>query len=120
VVAGHNWPVHLQLRGGRGAATATGVLLVLLPALYIPVGLLAIMLLCWTRSTIKALSFFLIPTPFLAWALGYSYALVAYSAGLPVMVGLSHYFSLKKRLPPPEKSGSEQALSNPPNPPLIQ
>ena len=31
VLAGHNWPVHLRLRGGRGAATAIGVLLAMLP-----------------------------------------------------------------------------------------
>lgn len=30
-IAGHNWPVFLQLRGGKGGATAMGVLLALVP-----------------------------------------------------------------------------------------
>ena len=30
-IAGHNWPVFLGFRGGRGAATTIGVLLVLVP-----------------------------------------------------------------------------------------
>ena len=35
VVAGHNWPVFLGFRGGKGAATALGVSLALLPILTI-------------------------------------------------------------------------------------
>jgi acyl phosphate:glycerol-3-phosphate acyltransferase len=97
VVAGHNWPVQLGWRGGRGAATAVGVSMVLLPIPAVPLGILSLFLLYWTKSTIKALSFFLIPIPFLAWILGHSYPLVAYSVGMPLMVGLSHYLSIKSR-----------------------
>ena len=35
-LAGHNWPVHLRFKGGRGAASAVGVLLVVLPAIAVP------------------------------------------------------------------------------------
>ena len=99
VIAGHNWPVHLGLRGGRGAATASGVLVVLLPLPAVPLGIFALLILYWTKSTIKAMSVFLIPIGFLAWLLGYSYSLMAYAVGMPVMVGLSHYFSLKRLSP---------------------
>lgn len=121
VVAGHIWPVHLRLRGGRGAATATGVLMALLPAFFaVPLlGLLSLLLLYWTKSTIKTLSFFFIPTPFLAWFFGYSYWVVTYSVGMPIMVGISHYLSLK-RLSPTEGRSGRQALPNTPFPPFTK
>jgi glycerol-3-phosphate acyltransferase PlsY len=119
VVAGHNWPVHLQLRGGRGAATTAGVLMVILPTVAIPLGLFSLLALYWTKSTIKALSLFLIPIPFLAWILGYSYSLIAYPVGMSVMVGLSHYLSLRR---PPSTQGvsGEEVLPNPSVPPSME
>ena len=100
-LAGHNWPVHLGLRGGRGAATAVGVLLAALPALAIPLGLIALLVLHLTRSGIKALGFFLITVPLAAGLIlwvgtnSYSYAITAYALAIPLMVGLSHYTSVK-------------------------
>jgi len=100
-LAGHNWPVHLGLRGGRGAATAVGVLLASLPALAIPLGLMALVVLSLTRSGIKALGFFLIIIPVAAGLIlwvgtnSYSYPITAYALAIPLMVGLSHYISVK-------------------------
>ncbi|MGA0708342.1 MAG: glycerol-3-phosphate 1-O-acyltransferase PlsY [Steroidobacteraceae bacterium] len=47
VVAGHVWPVYHQFRGGKGAATVIGALLVLQPVLILPllaIWLVAVML----------------------------------------------------------------------------
>ena len=60
VVAGHNWPVFLRLRGGRGAATAVGVLLATLPLLALPLGITSLVVLWFTRKAILSLGFFLI------------------------------------------------------------
>ena len=106
-VAGHTWPVYLQLRGGRGAATGLGVLMAMLPVLAIPVSLVALALLYWTKSTMKALSFLFISLGLLAWPVGYSYPLIAYALGIPVAVGATHYLSLR-RMPPPELRSGEQ------------
>ena len=102
VLAGHNWPVHLGLRGGRGAATAIGVLLAMLPVLAVPVGALTLVVLYLTRRAIKALGFFLIAVPVLAWPvgvlagpIGYSYPVAIYPAAIAVMVGLTHYVSVR-------------------------
>lgn len=115
-VAGHSWPVYLRLRGGRGAAAAIGVLIAMFPALAIPLSLAALGVLCFIKSAIKALGFLFISIPFISLILvflarpsGYSYPLLAYSVGIPVMVGLSHYLSLK-RVPPPDQRGGEQAM----------
>ena len=109
VIAGHIWPVYLRLRGGRGAATAVGVLLAMLPALTIPLSLSALVVLYLTKKAIKSLGYFFICVPFLAWwPYDYPYSLIAYALGIPLMVGVSHYLSTK-RLSPPE-SGGEPAL----------
>ena len=115
-VAGHSWPVHLQMRGGRGAAAAVGVLIVMFPALVIPLSIVSLGVLYYIKSAIKTLGFFFISIPFIGLILallprpaGYSYPLVVYSAGIPVMVGLSHYLS-RKRVPSPDPTGVQQAM----------
>lgn len=109
VIAGHIWPVYIRLRGGRGAASAVGVLLAMLPALAIPLALSALVILYLTKTAIKPLGYFLICVPILAWwPFDYPYTVNAYALGIPLMVGISHYLSIK-RLSPPE-SGGEPAL----------
>ena len=109
VVAGHNWPVYFRLSGGRGAATAVGVLLVILPAVAIPLGLSAVVILWLTKKAIKSLGFFLVCVPILAWwPAQYSYSTVAFAVGIPLLVGIGHYLSLIRQ-PAPEPSG-EPAL----------
>ncbi len=102
VIAGHNWPVYLQGRGGRGAATAVGVLLAIVPVVAVPMAVLALIVLYLCKSYTKALAALYIPLPFLAfWPAGYSYPLVAYALAVPLMVGLSHYLSLRRKPAPP-------------------
>ena len=104
-VAGHNWPVHLQFRGGRGAATAVGVLLATIPMLAIPLALASLAILYITKRAIIALGFFLILSPLLAWwPMDYSYPLAGYSLLIPLLVGMSHYLSVK-RLASPNAEG---------------
>jgi glycerol-3-phosphate acyltransferase PlsY len=98
VLVGHNWPVHLRLRGGRGAATSIGVLLAMLPALAIPIGVISMVVLCLKRKSIIAIGFFLISVAVLAWPTGYPYSVVIYSVAVPVLVGLTHYFSVRALL----------------------
>ena len=115
VLAGHNWPIHLRLHGGRGAATAVGVLLATLPALAVPVGLLALVVLYLTNRAIMSLGFFLATVPVGAGLIlwvgthSYSYAISAYALGIPPFVALSHYLSLRFNVYPgplvPETAG---------------
>lgn len=104
VIVGHNWPVYLQCRGGRGAATAVGVLMVVVPLVAIPLAIPTLVVLYLTRSTIKALAIYYSPLPFLAlWPAGYPLYLVAYSLAIPIFVGISHYLSVKRGpLPAPD------------------
>ena len=114
-VAGHNWSIFLQLRGGRGAASAVGVFIALVPIPAIPLALVSLLLLPIVRSATFVLGLLMIPMPFLVWITGHfttgvsydgilrvflrpgvSYDIVAYSVALPVMVGLRHYFGTRK------------------------
>jgi glycerol-3-phosphate acyltransferase PlsY len=96
VIAGHNWPVYLQFRGGRGAATGVGVLLATIPLLAIPLGLVCLAVLYLTKRATVSLAVFLILAPLLAWwPMDYTYALAGYSLFIPLLVGVSHYLSIK-------------------------
>ncbi|MBI4234650.1 MAG: glycerol-3-phosphate acyltransferase [Chloroflexi bacterium] len=95
-VAGHNWPVFMGFRGGRGAATALGVLLLLIPRLVFPLGLVAAVPLFLTRSTTVAFAFVYVPLPLVAWYMGVPTPFVAYSVALPVIVGISHFITLRR------------------------
>lgn len=52
VVAGHNWPVFLRFRGGKGVATVLGVSLVLLPWLTVAAVVPAILVIVLTRNVV--------------------------------------------------------------------
>lgn len=113
VLAGHNWPVHLGLRGGRGAATAIGVLFAMLPAVAIPVGAIALIILYLTKNAIKGLGVVLVFVPIMAWPVGYSYPIAIYALAIPLMVGLTHYLSVRShtaRVTPDLEPADEQAL----------
>jgi glycerol-3-phosphate acyltransferase PlsY len=49
VVAGHDWPVVMGFRGGKGMATTVGVMLVLLPKAVLPIVLLFVLVVAVSR-----------------------------------------------------------------------
>ena len=90
VVAGHNWPVFLRFKGGRGLAATIGVLLALLPiAMTILLATCALPFLK-TRNLVITGSILFAPLPVLAWQLGASGGLILYSVALPCLAGLMH------------------------------
>ena len=96
VVAGHNWPVFLQLSGGRGAASAIGVFIGLVPIVALPLSLIALVFLPVVKSASVGIGIIFIPFPLLAWLSGSSDAVVAYTVGLPIMVGMRHYYTTRR------------------------
>lgn len=74
-VAGHNWPVYFHFRGGKGIATAIGVLMTLcfVPALY--AGIIAILAIFLTRYVSLGSLIFIILTPWMLLVLGYDWPL---------------------------------------------
>ncbi len=95
---GHNWPLFLGFRGGRGECTTIGVLLTIVTLPMLIVGGVATLVLLITRNVIKANLALFVPLPLFCWWLGAAGLLVAYSIGLPCLVGFTHFLRMKQRL----------------------
>lgn len=81
VIAGHNWPVFLRFRGGRGLAPSIGVILALSPLLLVAYGAVAIAIWLVTRNSPVAWLVSMLGLP--AWAI-----LLKLPEGLAVFAGL--------------------------------
>jgi glycerol-3-phosphate acyltransferase PlsY len=90
-VAGHNWPVFLGFRGGRGEATTIGILLALLPVSVLIVAIPAVAVLLTRKNVIIASAVLFIILLLVNWWRHVPGMLVFYAIALPVMVGLTHF-----------------------------
>jgi len=94
-VVGHNWPVFIGFRGGRGESTTIGVLLALITQpMLILAGPTVLTLFIKKNVTIASCVLF-IPLPLVCWWLGAPGSLISYSMALPCLVGFTHF--LRKR-----------------------
>ena len=94
-VAGHNWPVFVGFRGGRGEATTIGILLVLVPISVLIVAIPAIAVLLIRKNVILASAVLFILLLLVNWWRHVPGILVFYGIALPIMVGLTHYFRVR-------------------------
>jgi glycerol-3-phosphate acyltransferase PlsY len=100
-VIGHIFPVFLKFRGGKGAATAIGILIFLMPwAVPFLFAVFAIALLL-TRNPTFSYSLLLIVFPFIAGFIyrdryGEPLSLVFYSIGLGVFLGIQYIPRIKE------------------------
>jgi glycerol-3-phosphate acyltransferase PlsY len=94
-VAGHNWPLFIRFKGGRGQATTLGVLLTLMPkGMGILLATCAVPFLV-TRNTMLTGAILFSPLWLVALLTGASGALVGYSIGLPCLAGLTHFLTTR-------------------------
>lgn len=104
VVAGHDWPVFLKFKGGRGLATSLGVLIALLPKEMIILLVVAALPFWKTRDLVVMGAIVFAPLPVLAWRLGAPGILILYSVGLPCFAGFIHLLTTRHL---PDKAKSE-------------
>ena len=90
-VVGHNWPIFLHFRGGRGESTAIGVLSTLLTQPMAIVAVPTIATLVIKKNVILASAVLFVPLSLLAWLFGWGPPLIIYSIGLPCLVGFTHF-----------------------------
>ena len=97
VVAGHNWPVYIGFRGGIGQSTTIGILCALLPqAMGILLAASAIPFFVIRNRMLAGIIQFA-PLWFVALLMGAPGILVAYSIGLPCLMGLRFLQTAKRR-----------------------
>jgi glycerol-3-phosphate acyltransferase PlsY len=111
VVAGHNWPVFLRFRGGRGEATIIGVLFALVPIQITITFAIAIIVLFATHNSILVGAILFVPVPFLCLLSHFffqqpSVGTIVYTVLLPCLSGITHWFTTR-HLPPDAKKESE-------------
>jgi len=101
-VAGHNWPVFLGFRGGRGAATGIGVLFVLAPiasAICFAIGAVVIL---FTSNFRLAIGVGLALLPLVIWGFGGEISLIIYPLVLALFLGLRSIPAIKRELATPD------------------
>ena len=98
-VIGHNWPVFIGFRGGRGVSTTIGVFLVVLTKPMLVVAGPAIIALFMKKNVTLACAILFISLPLVCWWLGSSALMVSYSIALPVLIGFTHLIRARRRVP---------------------
>jgi len=91
-VVGHNWPVFLGFRGGRGVSTTLGILFVLVTLPMLILTLPTLLILIWKRNVTPSMAFLFIILPLVDWWLNVPPALMAYGVALPALVGITTFF----------------------------
>jgi len=94
-VAGHNWPVFLRFRGGRGMSTTIGIILALVTIPMAIVSIAGFVTLLKTRSISLAGFITFLPLPLLEWLFRVPAFLIVYSLALPCLSGLVHLISTR-------------------------
>jgi len=95
-VVGHNWPVFICFRGGRGECTTIGVLLTVITQPMLIVAGPAVLALIISQNVILASAVLFIPLPLVCWWLGIPGLLVAYGIALPSLVGFTHFLRTRQ------------------------
>jgi glycerol-3-phosphate acyltransferase PlsY len=91
VLVGHNFPIFLKFKGGKGGASCIGVLIFFMPW-GVPIYLAVFLLFTWIlRTPTIAYSIAFIVFPFVAAFIDHSWQLIVYSVILP-LVPLARYF----------------------------
>ncbi len=118
VVAGHNWPVFLRFRGGRGGATVLGVLFTLVPWELAITLSLGILVLFTTRKSIWVGMVLFIPLPFICFIAHRlsgepPLAIVIYTMILPCLSGITHWLTTWHLPPDAKKEAATFWIANP-------
>jgi glycerol-3-phosphate acyltransferase PlsY len=96
-VIGHNWPVFIGFRGGRGESTTIGVLVILVTQPILILAGPAILTLLIKKNVVIASAVLFVPLSLVGWWVGTPAPLIVYSIALPCLVGFTHFLRTRPR-----------------------
>ncbi len=85
-VAGHNWPIFLKFRGGKGGATIMGILLALIPLEFLSAFVITAIVVIITSNPALGMGVGLVFVPLFIWWYNGSGLLIGYSMFLALFV----------------------------------
>ncbi len=97
-VIGHNWPIFIGFRGGRGVCTTIGVLLTVITQPMLIVAVPATLVLLIKKNVTLACAILFIPLSLVCWWAGSAGLLVTYSIALPGLVGFTHFLRARRQV----------------------
>ena len=97
-IIGHNWPVFIGFRGGRGVSTTIGILLVLVTQPMLILALPTLLILIIKRNVTPAMAFFFILLPLVDWWLKVPPLLIIYGVALPALVGITTFLRARPKV----------------------
>ena len=96
-VIGHNWPFYLGFRGGRGVSTTIGIMWVLVTNPMLIMTIPTLLILVIKRNVTLSLAFLFIVIPFIEWLCKIPFAVIAYTLGLNVLIGVTTWFRTRTK-----------------------
>ena len=97
-VIGHNWPVFIGFRGGRGVSATIGVFLIVITQPMLIMAGPTIIALLVTRKVIFSNALLFISLPLVCWLMGIPGLHVGYSITLPCLIGFTHYIRTRQQV----------------------
>lgn len=98
-VVGHNFPLLLGFRGGRGEATTIGIFLTLMTIPFLIAAIPALVVLIWSKNVTLSSAVLFILLILLCWWRGVSGALITYSLVLLLIVTFTHVLTSRRVAP---------------------
>jgi acyl phosphate:glycerol-3-phosphate acyltransferase len=96
-VIGHNWPVFLGFKGGRGVSTTIGILFVLVTIPMLIMTIPTLLILVWRKNVTPSMAFLFIVLPLVDWLFKLQFLLIAYGIALPALIGITTFFRTRPR-----------------------
>ena len=89
-ILGHNFPVFLKFRGGRGEAVTMGIIIALVPVQMLIVGPIAILVLVLFKNMILTSAVYYVGMVVTCWIMGVAGLMIFYIIGIAVIVAVTH------------------------------
>ena len=96
-VVGHNWPVFVGFRGGRGVSTTIGILYILVTIPMLVLTLPTLLILIIKRNVTPAMAFLFITLPLVDLFFKIPTQYIVYGIALPALVGITTFFRTRPK-----------------------